>query len=77
MTITNDIHDLIDSCFFDKPRSLKEIKIKLENNGVDVKPQTLHPVIINIVANGWLIRQRNKSERWEYIKHDVNVGVSE
>ncbi len=67
-TLTEFIIELIDEGFFDKSRTFKEIRIKVENEIGMIQHSTSYPVILNVCVKGRLSRLKNNNYYWEYVR---------
>ena len=66
-TVTDTIREILAEGFFNKPKSLAEVKQGLEEQGTFIPITTLSPILLNLVK-GKELRRINQDKKWVYVR---------
>ncbi len=66
--LTDILEELIKKRFFDEPKKIREIMIKLQCEEIHAPSSTIHPLLSRLVAKGELLRKKGNEGVWEYKK---------
>jgi hypothetical protein len=66
-TVTDTIREILAEGFFDKPKSLAEVKHGLQEQGTIIPITTLSAVILGLVRNKEL-RRLKQDKKWAYVR---------
>jgi hypothetical protein len=66
-TVTDTIREILAEGFFDKPKSLAEVKQGLEEQGSFIPITTLSAIVLGLVKNKELRRLR-QDKKWAYVR---------
>ena len=66
-TVTDKIREILAEGFFNKPKSLAEVKQGLQEQGTFIPITTLSPIILGLIRNKEL-RRIKQDKKWAYVK---------
>ena len=66
-TVTDTIREILAEGFFNKPKSLAEVKQGLEDQGTFIPITTLSPIALGLVQ-GKELRRIKQEKKWVYVR---------